>query len=145
MSVSREMTVGLFVLVGLLCIGWMTVKLGRMELLGNDGYTLTARFTSVAGLRTGADVEIAGVRVGRVASIGLEQGQALVTLSMNKGVQLSRDTIASVKTSGLIGDKYVNLAPGGDTEMLQPNDTIEETESAMDIESLISKYALGGV
>lgn len=147
MTATRETAVGIFVLIGLLCTAWLTVKLGRMELLNDNGYQLTARFNSVSGLRVGADVELAGVPVGRVTAISLDpqRAQAIVSLRLDKHVQLSRDTIASIKTSGLIGDKYVNLAPGGSEEMLHANGEIEETESAVDIESLIGKYAFGGV
>lgn len=147
MTASRETAVGIFVLIGLLCTAWLTIKLGRMELLSDDGYSLVARFNSVSGLRVGADVELAGVPVGRVTSISLDhkRSQAVVTLRMGKDVNLSSDTIASVKTSGLIGDKYINLAPGGSDKNLEPGGEIEETESAVDLESLIGKYAFGGV
>lgn len=147
MTATRETAVGVFVLIGLLCTAWLAVKLGRMEIFSDDGYSLTARFNSVSGLHPGADVELAGVPVGRVVAIALdaERAQAVVTLHVRKGVRLSSDTIASVKTSGLIGDKYISLAPGGSEKTLQPDGEIEETESAVDIESLIGKYAFGGV
>ena len=107
MGKNKEVLVGLFVLIGLLCTAYLTIKLGRMEIGGGDGYTLQARFTSVSGLRTGAEVEIAGVRVGRVARIELDpsDAMAIVTLQLDKQVKLTDDVIASVKTSGLIGDK----------------------------------------
>lgn len=147
MTATRETAVGLFVLIGLICTAWLTIKLGRMEMFNGDGYTLSARFNSVSGLRVGADVEMAGVPVGRVASITLDssRSQAVVILHMQKNVRLSSDTIASVKTSGLIGDKYINLASGGSETPLGPGGEIEDTESAVDLESLIGKYAFGGV
>lgn len=147
MTATRETAVGIFVLIGLLCTAWLTVKLGRMELVSGEGYDLTARFNSVSGLRVGADVEMAGVPVGKVASIRLDtrRAQAIITLRLHKDVRLSDDTIASVKTSGLIGDKYVNIAPGGSEKTLESGGEISETESAVDIESLIGKYAFGGV
>lgn len=149
MKGSRETAVGIFVIIGLLCLGYLTIKLGRMEMFSNDGFELAARFDSASGLRTGADVELAGVPVGRVTAIHLDpdplKSQAIVDMKLDKNLHLADDTIASIKTSGLIGDKYVSLSRGGSDTELQPGDTIEETESPMDLESLISKYALGGV
>lgn len=143
---SLEFSVGVFVLVGLVCLGYMTIKLGKMEVFSKDGYTVTADFTSITGLRTGASVEIAGVPVGKVTGIALtERFYARVSLQLNKGIALSDDTIASIKTSGLIGDKYVSLSPGGSSDVLQNEDELTETESAVDIEALISKYVFGGV
>ncbi len=147
MKTSREISLGIFVLIGLLCTAYLTVKLGKMEVLGGDGYALTARFSSVSGLRVGASIEIAGVDVGRVTHIALDKktAQAVVTLYMNKGIELTDDTIVSVKTSGLIGDKYLSLALGGSDMILAHGDEIADTESAVDLESLISKFAFGGV
>lgn len=146
MAAKKEIGVGLFVLIGLLCVAWLTVRLGRMELGGGDGYTVKAQFTSVSGLRTGAEVTIAGVRVGRVADIRLGPDHvAVVTLQLDKTVKLTDDVIASVKTSGLIGDKYIQLEPGGSGSALAPGDTIVDTEAAVDLEALISKYVFGKV
>ncbi|GFM33380.1 outer membrane lipid asymmetry maintenance protein MlaD [Desulfovibrio subterraneus] len=144
---AKETSVGVFVLICLLCVGYLTIKLGKMEVMGADTYTVTARFASITGLRVGADVEIAGVPVGKVASITLDQQDSLasVALAIRKDVELTDDVIASVKTSGLIGDKYIKLAPGGSTTTLGQGDEITETESAVDIEELISKYVFGGV
>jgi phospholipid/cholesterol/gamma-HCH transport system substrate-binding protein len=143
----RETAVGLFVCVALLCVGYLTIRLGRMELLSDEGYRVTARFSSVSGLRVGADVEIAGVPVGRVASIELAQDSsaAVVMLRLQPRLRLAEDTIAAIKTSGLIGDKYVNLQPGGSPDMIAPGGEIHETQSVIDIESLIGKFAFGGV
>jgi phospholipid/cholesterol/gamma-HCH transport system substrate-binding protein len=143
---SLEMYVGVFMLIGLACLAYMTVKLGKMEVFGNDGYTLTADFTSITGLKTGASVEISGVPVGKVTGIALSKDYlAHVSLQLNKGVELSDDSIASVKTSGLIGDKYISISRGGSTTTLADGDELTETESAVDIEALISKYVFGGV
>lgn len=148
MNGFRQTAVGIFVLLGLVCVAYLTIKLGRMELFEEKGFELNARFNSVSGLRVGADVEMAGVPVGRVAAITLDDDplrrQAIVRMVLEKDLKLSSDTIASVKTSGLIGDKYINLQPGGQSEVLAPGDTLEETESAVDLESLIGKYAFGG-
>lgn len=144
---NLELMVGVFVLIGIICVGYLTIKLGRMELLGENNYPLLARFDSVSGLRTGSTVEMSGVQVGRVDSIVLnpETKQAEVQLKIHKGIELADDVIAGVKTSGLIGDKYIDLMPGGSEEMLQPGDVITETESAVDLEALLSKYVFGGV
>lgn len=147
MSRRKETAVGLFVLIGLICVAYLTIKLGRMELFNGDGYTVYARFASVTGLRPGAEVEIAGVRVGRVTSIVLDKKQpsAVVAMLVDNGVRLTDDVIASVKTSGLIGDKYISLEPGGTGEVLHSGDTIIDTESSVDIEKLISNYVFGKV
>lgn len=143
---SLEFSVGLFVLIGVLCLGYMTVKLGKMELFGNNGYTLIARFASITGLKTGASVEIAGVQVGKVTGITLDNKyEAKVSLQLNKEVKLSDDSIAAVKTSGLIGDKYISISLGGSSDYLAEGGEIVETQSAVDIEALISKYVFGGV
>lgn len=142
---SVEMVVGVFVLIGLVCVAYLTIKLGKMEWMGENHYQLSARFDSVSGLRTGSPIELAGVEIGLVNSIQLDtkRMQALVQLNIQKGIALTDDVIASVKTAGLIGDKYINIIPGGSEEILKPGDTIMETESALDIEELISKYVFG--
>ena len=147
MSASKNIVVGVFVLIGLVCVAYLTIKLGRMEVFGESGYTVTARFSSVAGLRVGANVEIAGVAVGRVSAIRLdtEDYTAQVDLQINEGIPLSEDIMASVKTSGLIGDKYIAITPGGAETMLQPGSLITDTEPALDLEALIGKVVFGGV
>lgn len=147
MTFAKQSIVGLFVVLGLICVAYLTIKLGRMEVFDSSGYTVTARFSSVTGLRTGANVEIAGVPVGRVTSIRLDPQtfMADVDLRINNGVSLSDDVMASVKTSGLIGDKFISLAPGGSTTPLKSGDTITDTEPTLDLEALIGKVVFGGV
>jgi phospholipid/cholesterol/gamma-HCH transport system substrate-binding protein len=142
-----EISVGVFVLIGLIGLAYLTIKLGRMEWFGDHYYTVNARFTSVSGLTSGAQVEIAGVRVGKVAAITLDPviKVAVVDMKIENDVSISEDVIASIKTSGLIGDKYISLTPGGSEEIIPSGGTIIETESAVDIESLVSKYVFGGV
>ncbi len=144
---SAEMVVGIFVLIGIVCVGYLTIRLGKMELIGGNYYHLRAKFESVSGLKTGAQVEIAGVQVGQVDAINLDVDQmvAMVDLKIRKGIELTDDTIASVKTAGLIGDKYIKISPGGSDEVLKPGGMITETESAIDLEELISKYVFGGI
>lgn len=144
---TLEFYVGVFVLIGILCVGYLTIKLGKMEILGDQHYTLEAQFDSVSGLKAGASIEMAGVQVGQVSSIklNLENQRAVVTLKIRSDLELTDDVIASVKTSGLIGDKYINLSQGGSDILLKAGDRITETESAVDIEALISKYVFGSV
>lgn len=149
MNNYRKTAVGAFVLIGLLCVGYLTIKLGRMDLFSAAGFDVSARFDSASGLRAGADVELAGVPVGRVTAIRLDpdpmRSQAIVDIKLNQNLHLSDDSIASIKTSGLIGDKYISLSRGGSETEIRPGGTITETESPVDIETLISKYAFGGV
>lgn len=143
---TMELFVGVFVLIGLLCVAYLTVQLGKMELFGNSGYTLIAKFSSTTGLRTGANVEIAGVSVGKVTQIALDdEYYSNVHIRIRDGVKISGDTGAAVKTSGLIGDKYINLTPGGAEADLVDGDVLTETQGAIDIEDLISKYVFGSV
>ena len=144
---NLEMAVGIFVLVGIFCVGYLTIKLGKMEILGDNHYEYSARFDSVTGLKNGSEVEIAGVKVGQVERITLdpESMMAVAHLKIRKDIELSDDVIAAVKTAGLIGDKYISLIPGGSPDILKPGDMIIETESALDIEELVSKYVFGDV
>jgi len=142
-----ETVVGIFVVIGLLCVGYMTVKLGKVSLFGDDYYSLYARFTSVSGLRDGSPVEIDGIEVGRVGQMSIDQERqmAMVELKIKKGIKVYEDALASIKTSGLIGDKLIKIDPGGGGDILKPGVTITETNSALDIEDLISKYAFGDI
>jgi len=142
-----DIAVGLFVLIGILCIGYLAIRLGKMEGLGGDNYPLYARFESVSGLKAGASIEMAGVPIGHVDTITLdiERQVAVVKMKIQKEIVLTDDVIASVKTAGLIGDKYIKVSPGGSEDQLKPGDVITETESAVDLEELISKYVFGGI
>ncbi len=134
-------------LIGIICVGYLTIQLGKMQWIGDNFYPLDVRFKSAAGLKTGSQVEIAGVQVGQVDAIRFDQARqmAMVRLKIQKNIVLTDDVIASVKTSGLIGDRYIKLTPGGSELVLKPGDQITETESAIDFEELISKYVFGGV
>jgi phospholipid/cholesterol/gamma-HCH transport system substrate-binding protein len=140
-----ELTVGIFVFAMLISVGYLAVRLGQMEILGNDYYTINARFESVGGLRSGSDVEIAGVQVGRVTDIQLNKDDfvALVEMKIRGDVAITDDSFASIRTTGLIGDKYVKISPGGSDIVLKPGETIIETQSPVDIEDLISRYIFG--
>jgi len=141
-----NIAVGIFMVVGMICLGYLSIKLGKLELFGGDDYLVTADFDSVAGLKSGASVEIAGVEVGRVDSIGLDPkqtGRARAYFKMRRGVKLQEDVIASVRTRGIIGDRYVLLKPGGSDTLIAPGGTIRETESAVDLEELFGKFVHG--
>lgn len=142
-----EYFVGVFVLLGIAAIAYLTVKLGGGSLLGEDTYALEARFTSAAGLNEGSNVVVAGVPVGRVEAIRVEPSEftAIVTFRVMAGLRLPTDSMASIKTTGLIGDKFVALSPGADETYLEAGARITMTESSVDLESLIGKMAFGSV
>ena len=142
---TLEMVVGLFMVVGLLAFGYLALKLGEVSLWGDSRrYTLTAEFDNISGVKKGASVQISGVVVGEVSGVDLsDDHQALVTLRIDKRLQVPADSIASVKSQGIVGDKYIQLSLGGDDEILAEGGLLTETESAIDIESLISKFAFG--
>jgi phospholipid/cholesterol/gamma-HCH transport system substrate-binding protein len=142
-----ETAVGIFVIIGIVCVGYLAIKLGKMEVLGSNTYPLNARFESTSGLKIGASVEMAGVQIGQVETISLdpESKMALVRVKIQDGITLKEDVIASVTTAGLIGDKYINLSPGGSDNILKPGGMITETESAVNLEALLSKYVFGGI
>ena len=142
---TLDLGVGLFVLVGLFALGWMSVKLGRVDLIGNRGYVVSADFPTVGGLKAGSTIEIAGVEVGRVDRIVLQDYQAHVVMVIQPGVKLQDDSIASIKTKGLIGERYVRISPGGSDKIIPPNGRIREVEPPVDIEELLSKYIFGKV
>jgi phospholipid/cholesterol/gamma-HCH transport system substrate-binding protein len=143
----HETVAGIFVLIGLLCVGYLVIQLGEVEIFGKDAYTLSARFTSVSGLRVGNPVEMLGIEIGRVEEMQIDQESqmAIVKLRIRKGINIYDDAIASIKTAGLIGDRYVTIDPGGSGEILKPGESITETESPVNIEELIKKYAFGEV
>jgi phospholipid/cholesterol/gamma-HCH transport system substrate-binding protein len=144
---TQETVVGVFVVIGLFAIAYMTVKLGNVGFLGEQSYSLIAKFSSVTGLRTGSPVNMLGLEVGRVESFEMDQENqvAVVTLKINNGIQIYDDAIASIKTEGLIGDKFVSIDAGGGGDLLEDGDTITDTESPTDLLELVSKYAFGDV
>jgi len=142
---NLELTVGIFVLIGLACLAYLAVRLGKMEIYG-EGYNIKANFDNASGLKTGAAVEVAGVEVGRVITIRVTpQYQAQVSMKLRNGVKIHDDAIASIRTKGIIGDKFVKLSPGNSEKIIPPDGTIIDTESGIDLEEVISSYIHGKV
>ena len=138
-----EVLVGLFVLIGLACLGYLAIKLGKLEVMGSSGYNVYADFSTVAGLKLGDPVEIAGVRVGRVEKIRLADDRARLEMRIDQSVKLQDDVIASVRARGLIGDKFVLITPGASDKIIPPGGKIRETDSPQDIPDLIGKIVGG--
>ena len=141
-KMNLEMIVGAFLLAGFISFSWLAVKMGDINPFQQETYPVTARFTSISGLKEGSTIELAGVVVGKVRHIELDTGdyEAVVHMDINKQVELQDDTIASIRTSGIIGDKYIKLSPGGSDIILAAGDAIEETEPSISLEELVSKY-----
>jgi len=140
-----EMTVGVFVIVGLLAISWLAIQVGQGGGLGTAGYTLIANFDDAGGVRKGSDIMMAGVVVGRIDSVKLtDNDHATMVLRLKQDVKITSDAFASVRTKGIIGDRYIRITQGMDDDNLEPGSEIEETESAINIEDLISKYIFSG-
>lgn len=141
-NINIEMTVGLFMLAGFLAFGYLSLQMGEFSVFDLENkYSLEAAFDNVSGLKVGAAIEIAGVNIGKVSKVELgEQGLARVGMLINQEVKISEDAIASVRTQGFIGDKYIKIIQGADEEMLADGDEIFDTQSSIDFEGLVSKY-----
>lgn len=140
-----ELAVGIFVIVGLVCLGYLSINLGKVEFFGTGYYVVRAEFERAGGIKSGASVEIAGVEVGRVKSIKLENYQAVLFLSIRNDVRIQEDAIASIRTKGIIGEKYIQITPGGSEVFIADGGRIRETESALDLEELLTKYIFGKI
>ncbi len=139
---KRDFYVGIFVIVTLVCTGYLILVVGEFSRFFKDRYTLHGYFSSVSGLKKGASVDLAGVRVGHVSGISIDTEHlvAKVTMEIDSHIDVSEDSIASIRTAGIIGEKFIEILPGGSDMMLSQGDEIENTESALDIESLIKKF-----
>jgi len=140
-----EVIVGLFIIAGIICLGYISVKYAKMEIGGSVGYKLIAIFPTIGGLKNGALVEIAGVPIGRVNNIALENYRAKVILNIYNDIKIQDDAIARIKTKGLLGEKYVDIVPGGSDINLNDGEKIQDTQPPVDIEELISKFVFGKV
>jgi phospholipid/cholesterol/gamma-HCH transport system substrate-binding protein len=147
MQLKKETAVGIFVLVGILAIAYMSIQLGNVQLFSDKYYPVNANFTDISGLKVNAPVQMFGVKIGYVETIGLnqEKGVAAVRMLIEKEIKLTDDAIVSVKTNGLIGDKFLKIAPGGLGDPIGPGDTLFDTNPAIILEDLISKFAFGSV
>lgn len=139
-----EFFVGLFMAIGVLCLAILSLRVARNDFFAANGYEVQAVFTNCSGLQPGASIMIAGVEIGRIKSIGLEDYEAKVVFGIKHGVVVQKDAIASIKTKGLIGEKYVEITPGGDAA-ISPGGRLISTEPALDVESLISKFVQGNL
>lgn len=144
-NAGLEFMVGIFIIAGILCLGYLSTKYAKMEVVGDAGYQVSAIFPNTGGLKNGAQVEIAGVQIGRVRDITLDNYRARVTMTIHNTVKLQDDAIARIKTKGLLGEKYVDIVPGGSDIEIEKNGTIRETQAPVDIEELISKFVFGKV
>jgi len=141
-KMNLNFIVGLFIIAGMAAMAYLSFTIAGISGYSDDNYHLVARFDNSSGLKKGAFIEIAGVKVGKVTDITLDKEafESVATFTFDNKVQLSEDTIASIRTSGIIGDKFVKISPGADDELLKSGDEIIETESSISIEELVSKY-----
>ena len=146
-KINLELIVGCFLICGFIAFAYISLQFGEFSLFSQKkNYTLYADFDSVSGLKKGAVITMAGVNIGRVSKIVLtDDEQARVSLFLVKEVKVTDDAIASVKTQGIIGDKYIRISQGGADEFLGEGDLLTETESALDVEELVSKFIFGDV
>lgn len=138
-SRTTQFIVGLFGVLGIAALAVLSLKLGRLPLFPSPSYTVYANFDNVSGLKDGDAVQIAGVKVGKVIAIGLKGERARVAMSLNRGVQVDNEAIAAIKTSGIIGDKYVSISPGAGEKILKDGDSVRQTESAFVLEDAIGQ------
>ena len=146
-KIPAETVVGIFVVIGLLAVGYMTLKLGKLDLIGGKYYDLKAHFSSISGLKQGAPVEMLGLQIGQVKGFTMDQEDqvAIVIMKIRREIKIYQDAIAAIKTSGLIGDKYINIDAGGAEDLLAPGATIRDTVPPVDIEELVSRFVFGKV
>ena len=142
---NLEFQVGIFFLVGIACLAYLSVRLGKLDIIQGKGTVLYAVFTNVGGLKDGAEVQIAGVNIGRVKGIVLDDYQAKVKLQITSNVQIQDDAIAAIKTKGLVGEKYIEITPGGSDIIIPAGGKLQETLSPFDLEKAISKFIFGKV
>jgi phospholipid/cholesterol/gamma-HCH transport system substrate-binding protein len=142
-SWTTKLIVGLFALAGIVALAILSLRLGKIELFNNKGYVVYANFDNISGLKVGDEVEIAGVQVGKVVSISLKDYRARVGMRINDGVHIDTDAIASIKTSGIIGDKYVSVSLGGGDHDLADGGVIRRTQSAFVLEDAIGQLING--
>ena len=136
---TTQLIVGIFAILGIIALAILSLSLGKLTLLPKPGYTLYASFDNISGLKTGDQVQLDGVQIGKVVQIELKDMRARIAMRVDDGVQIDKDAIASIKTSGIIGDKYVSIALGPSDRILKDGDTIRQTESAFVLEDAIGQ------
>ena len=145
-SPVRDFAVGVFVLAGLAAVAYLSVQLGGVSYTGPGGLQLAGSFDEIGGLSVRAPVRIAGVKVGQVESIGLDDDlRARVVLDVDSSLELPIDTAAWIRTSGLLGDQFIALEPGAEDDVLSSGDELEFTESAINLDKLIGAVVHGGI
>jgi phospholipid/cholesterol/gamma-HCH transport system substrate-binding protein len=140
---ALDFWVGLFVVLGFVALLFLALKAGNMSTLSfQQSYAVKLKFDNIGGLKARAPVKSAGVTVGRVGNIGFDSNtyQAVVTIDIDKQYQFPKDSSAKILTSGLLGEQYIGLEPGGDDQMLKNGDTITMTQSAVVLENLIGQF-----
>jgi phospholipid/cholesterol/gamma-HCH transport system substrate-binding protein len=144
-KVDFDLISGVFVFFFLAFLAYYSVKLGNLELFGKDHYGICALFDSVSGLEKRAEVEVSGVNVGKVNDITFDQksGEAKVCMDIDKRIKLQDGVIASVRTDGLVGSKFISLSQGDSNKTVPPGGNIVDTESSVDFEKLIYKFLQG--
>jgi phospholipid/cholesterol/gamma-HCH transport system substrate-binding protein len=142
---DTEFAVGLFIIAGIVCLGYLSIKLGGAQVLGEKGYDIHAVFANSGGLKAGSSITVAGVEVGRVKEVILEDYQARILMNLTDNIKIQEDAIASIKTKGLIGEKYIEISPGGSEKMILAEGKIRETQPPVDIEQLISSFVFGKI
>ena len=138
-----EVLTGAFLVLGFLVLAFLSVRMAKLEVIGKGVYNVYAEFPTVSGLKVGAVVEMAGIEVGRAKKMVIKDYQAVVTIQINKDVKLQEDCIASIRTKGLLGEKYIRISPGGSDLVIPPNGKIRETEPPVDLEELIANLVFG--
>ncbi len=136
-SRTTKLLVGIFALLGILALADLSLRLGKLELFPPPSYTLYGNFDNITGLKVGDQVQIAGVKVGKVLDTSLQDYRARVAMQIYNGVEVDSDAIAAVKTSGIIGDKYIDIAPGYSNRYLPNDGTFIHTQSAFVLEDAI--------
>jgi phospholipid/cholesterol/gamma-HCH transport system substrate-binding protein len=142
-KMDLEFTVGIFMIIGILCLGYLSIRMGKLEIFDRTSYEIQAVFANSGGLKAGSSVVIAGVEIGSVKDVTLDNYQAKAVLVLPPGIAVQRDAVASIKTKGLIGEKFVEITPGGSERHIEEGGRIRKTESAVDFEQLLSKYIFG--
>lgn len=138
-SPTTKIIVGIFAILGIAALAFLSLRLGKVELFPAPGYTISANFDNISGLKTGDLVEISGVQVGKVTGISLKDYRAHVAMRINQGVEVDNEAIAAIKTSGIIGDKYVSIALGPGDKMLANDGSLRHTQSAFVLEDAIGQ------